>query len=102
MIDRGELAERLTAAITEHDVPGAALGVLQGDEVVAVAGGVVNLNTGVETTTDTVFQIGSQGKTWTATVVMGLVDEGLLDLDTPIRTYLSDFAVADPDVSESV
>ena len=49
--------------------------------VTAVAAGVANLRTGVEATPDTVFQIGSQGKMWTATVLMQLVDEGLVDID---------------------
>lgn len=102
MIERGELQARLEASIERHDVPGAALGVLADGRVVEAAAGVVNLNTGVETTTDTVFQIGSQGKTWTATVIMQLVDEGLLDLDTPVQTYLPGFKVGDPDVSAAV
>ena len=44
---------------------------------------------------DTVFQIGSQGKMWTATVLMQLVDEGRVALDAPVRTYLPTFSVAD-------
>ncbi len=48
------------------------------------------------------FQIGSQGKMWTATVLMQLVDDGLVDVDQPVRTYLPGFAVADPEVSSAV
>ena len=40
-----------------------------------------------QATTDTLFQIGSISKVWTATVVMQLVDEGKLDLDTPHRRH---------------
>ena len=54
------------------------------DELVEAAYGVLNKDTGVEVTADSVFQIGSVSKVWTATVVMQLVDEGLLDLDAPI------------------
>jgi CubicO group peptidase (beta-lactamase class C family) len=71
-------------------------------EVSEAAAGVLNLDTGVEVTTDSVFQIGSQGKTWTAAALMTLVDEGLIDLDEPLRTYLPDFEVADPEVSKKV
>jgi CubicO group peptidase (beta-lactamase class C family) len=102
MIDTERLTSLLQEGLNKHDVPGAAIGILHNGEVTQAAAGVINMNTGVETTTDTVFQIGSQGKTWTAVVVMGLVDEGLLDLDEPIRKYLPDFKVADPGVSESV
>jgi CubicO group peptidase (beta-lactamase class C family) len=99
---RADLQSRLATLIDEHNVPGAALGVHHHGEVTAVAAGVVNLRTGVEATPDTVFQIGSQGKMWTATVLMQLVDEGLVDLDVPVRSYLADFRVADPEVSAAV
>jgi CubicO group peptidase (beta-lactamase class C family) len=39
---------------------------------------------------------------WTATVLTQLVDEGLVDIEAPVRTYLPDFRVADPDVSAAV
>ena len=53
-------------------------------------------------TTDSVFQIGSITKVWTATVVMQLVDEGLLDLDTPVVEVLPELQLADPDVTKQV
>lgn len=102
MPDPKQLESRLTELIAEHKVPGAALGILKDGEMTEVAAGVINLNTGVEATTDTVWQIGSMTKAWTATVVMQLVDEGLIDLDAPVRTYLAGFKVADPDVSAKV
>src|SRR2546423_12698281 len=101
-VDRDSLRRRLDELLTEHKVPGAALGVLHGDQVTEVASGVVNRRTGVETTPDTLFQIGSLTKVWTATLVMMLVDEGVLDLDAPVRTYLPEFRVADADVTERV
>ena len=39
---------------------------------------------------------------WTATVVMQLVDEGLLDLDAPIVEVLPELRLADPDVTKRV
>jgi CubicO group peptidase (beta-lactamase class C family) len=73
--------------------------VLAGGEVVEAATGVLNLRTGHPVTTDSLFQIGSITKVWTVTLVMQLVDEGLLDLDEPIVTYLPEFRVADPEVT---
>ena len=52
------------------------------------ASGVLSHATGVEATTDSVFQIGSITKTWTATMLMQLADEGLLDLDATVSTAL--------------
>jgi CubicO group peptidase (beta-lactamase class C family) len=69
--------------------------VLAGGEVIDAAAGVLSTVTGVEATADSVFQIGSITKVWTTTLVMQLVDEGLVDLDAPVRRYLSDFGLAD-------
>jgi CubicO group peptidase (beta-lactamase class C family) len=87
--------EQLPALIEKYDVPGAAVAVLAGGEVVDDAAGVLNKATGVEATADSVFQIGSVTKLWTSTLVMQLVDEGKVDLDVPIRTYLPEFKIAD-------
>jgi CubicO group peptidase (beta-lactamase class C family) len=93
------LTATLPALLAEHKVPGAAVAVGVGDEVVDAAAGVLSKSTGVEATPDSLFQVGSITKVWTATLAMQLVDEGKLDLDAPVRTYLPDFAVADDDAS---
>ncbi len=93
------LPERLAEAAAAHQVPGAVVAVSAGDERAEAAYGVLNRATGVEVTTDSLFQIGSITKLWTATLVMQLVDEGLLDLDTPVRRYLPGFRVADQGAS---
>lgn len=81
--------------VAERGVPGAAIAVLKDGDVVDAAAGVLSTATGVEATPDSVFQIGSITKVWTTTLVMQLVDEGLLDLDAPIRRYLPEFRLAD-------
>jgi dipeptidyl aminopeptidase/acylaminoacyl peptidase len=106
-IDAAHWQRRLAVLAERHHVPGAALGILrvhpgQDDELVEAAHGVLNVETGVETTTDSVFQIGSISKVWTATVVMRLVDEGLLDLEAPIADVLPELRLADPDVTKQV
>jgi CubicO group peptidase (beta-lactamase class C family) len=93
------LGEYVPAAIGRHDVPGVAWAVLADGEVVDGAAGVLSKATGVEATADSVFQIGSITKLWTGSLVMQLVDEGKLDLDVPIRTYLPEFRIADEDAA---
>lgn len=97
-----DLRERLDEAAARHGIPGAAVAVGQGDELAEAATGVVNRDTGVTTTPDTLFQIGSVTKVWTAALVHQLVDEGLIDLDRPVRHYLPGFAVVDPAATETV
>lgn len=97
-----DLQHRLDRLIARHRVPGASLAILADGEVTTAASGVVNLDTGVKATAESVFQIGSITKPYTATLVMQLVDEGRLDLDAPIVEYLPEFTVADAGTAKSV
>ncbi|MFS8103619.1 beta-lactamase family protein [Lentzea alba] len=81
--------------IDDHGVVGAQVAVLHNGEVVDMAAGVLNNVTGEKVTPDSIFQIGSITKVWTATLVQELVNEGLLDLDRPVRDVLPEFALAD-------
>ncbi|MER6874338.1 serine hydrolase domain-containing protein, partial [Amycolatopsis sp. NPDC000673] len=93
---------RLDTLRAAHGVPGASLAVLAGGEVHELASGVLHRGTGVEVTTDSVFLSGSLAKTYTATVVLNLVDAGALDLDTPIVKLLPEFATPDPVATETI
>lgn len=97
-----ELTKRLGQMAREHRVPGATLGVLHGDEITEFATGVLNLNTGVATTTDSLFQIGSIAKVYTATLVMQLVEKGRVDLDAPVQSYLPTVRFADEGASARI
>lgn len=96
------LETRLTELAKKHSVPGASVALAVGDETVAAATGVLNTRTGAPATVDSLFQIGSITKVWTATLAMQLVDDGLLDLDVPLTTYLPDFRVLDEETSAGV
>lgn len=96
------LESRLPAVLAEHDVPGAAVAVYAGGEIVDHAAGVLNKGTGVEADADSLFQIGSITKIWTTTLALQLADEGLLDLDQPVRKYLPEFTIADEDAAARI
>ncbi len=98
----GDIQVALDTLAKQHKVPGASLGILSGDELVEFATGVANVNTGVPVTTSTLFQIGSNTKLFTATLVMQLVDDGLIDLDTPIRKYLPELKLKDKKTNDTV
>lgn len=97
-----ELQDALDALARRHDVPGAVLAIGSGGETFEFATGVLSTDTGVETTTDSVFQIGSNTKLYTATLLMQLVDEGKVDLDAPVRKYLPRFTLAERTASARV
>ncbi|MEO3795541.1 serine hydrolase [Nonomuraea sp. B10E15] len=93
---------RVAELLAEYRIPSAAIGVLHGGRTTDFAVGVTNALTRDLATSGTVYQCGSVSKTWTALAFMQLVDEGKVDLDEPVRTYLPDFRVADPGVSVKV
>jgi CubicO group peptidase (beta-lactamase class C family) len=75
-------------------VPGVAVGIVHGDED-AAGFGVTSLENPLRVDADTLFQIGSITKTFTATAAMRLVEAGRLSLDAPVRDYLPDLRLAD-------
>ncbi|HVE97615.1 MAG TPA: serine hydrolase domain-containing protein [Mycobacteriales bacterium] len=101
-IDVTHWQERLDALADKHGIVGATLAISQDGAVAAAATGVLNVRTGHAATPECVFQIGSITKVFTATLVMQLVDEGLVDLDAPVVTYLPDFRVRDEETSRTV
>ena len=96
------LQTELARRATERGVPGAAVAVVIDGEIIDHAVGVLSTATAVAATPESVFQIGSITKVWTATLVMQLVDDGLVDLDQPIRTYLPDFRLGQEAVAASI
>jgi dipeptidyl aminopeptidase/acylaminoacyl peptidase/CubicO group peptidase (beta-lactamase class C family) len=106
-IDVAHWERRLAVLAKRHKVPGASLGILRvtpgrADELVTAAYGYANEPARVTATTDTVFQIGSISKVWTATVAMQLADEGLLDLDAPVIEVLPELLLTDTEVAKTV
>ena len=72
-------------------IPGLALVVIKNGEIVKLKGyGVANLEHDVAVTPDTVFELASVTKQFTATAIMLLVEEGKVRLDDSISHYLSD------------
>jgi len=63
----------------------------QGNVLYKKAFGFANMEWGIPNETDTKFQIASLTKSFTAVLIMQLVNEGKLDLQKPISTYLPDY-----------
>jgi CubicO group peptidase (beta-lactamase class C family) len=101
-IDKEQLQKQLDESAAALDVPGVAVGVYhQGTEQHAFFG-VTSVENPLPVDEKTLFQFGSTGKTYTATAMLRLVDQGLVDLDAPVRKYVPDFRVKDEDVSQNV
>lgn len=94
-----KLGTEINRLMQTHNVPGVAVGVLYEGQTYTAGFGINHIQHSLPITDDTLFQIGSVSKTFTATIIMQLVEEGKLELDTPIQKYLPGFTLADRDVA---
>ncbi len=77
--------------LVRHEVPGAAVGIVRDGELIFARGyGVRSLERREPVQAGTLFQIGSVTKTFSATLLMKLRDEGVVALDAPVSRYLPD------------
>ncbi len=92
----------IRSRMKELGIPGAALVIVQGDQIVHLqAFGVADAE-GRLVTPQTPFFTGSTGKSFTALAIMQLVEAGKIKLDAPVQTYLPWFRVADVNASKMI
>ena len=89
------VAEALMESMRKYRVPGTALGILTDDREEHATFGVASINRLLPAGPNTLFQIGSITKTYTATAIWRLIDEKKLALDAPVRNYLPDLRLQD-------
>ncbi len=76
-------------------IPGLSLAVVKDGKVIKAKGyGLASVELNLPASKDTVYQIGSVTKLFTATAVMILVNDGKIGLDNKITNYLSDLPPA--------
>ena len=97
-----QLASLITQKMKEYAIPGVAFGVLKDGTMTLRGFGVTNLDNEQPLTPDTMFPIASISKTVTATAIVRLHEQGKLDLEAPVRRYLPDFTVKDPEATRTV
>ena len=90
-----DLAERLR-------VPGVAVGVVHRGRELRACHGVTSFEHALPVDSQTLFQIASNSKPFTATLVMALVEEGRVELEAPVTRYLPQFRLPDAALSGRV
>jgi CubicO group peptidase (beta-lactamase class C family) len=84
-------------------VPGAAVVIVRNDSIIYAKGfGVVAKGSSISVNDRTLFEIGSSGKSFTATAAAMLVSDGKLKYDDLLSKYLPDFKLYDPIASAQV
>jgi CubicO group peptidase (beta-lactamase class C family) len=98
-----ELDALAAEAMAEWKVPAVTLAVVQnGETVLLKAWGQRDVEAGLPATPQTQFTICSITKTFTATALALLVDEGRLDWTKPVREYIPEFRMHDAIATEHV
>ncbi len=96
-----QVDDYISQQMESDDIPGLAVVVVQGEEVVYCKGfGVSSIETDKAVTPNTIFDLASVSKSFTALGVILLRDSGLVELDAPIQRYLPDFQPDDPMASQ--
>jgi len=90
------LDELMAAQMEEYHIPGAMVSVVKDGTLFFAKGyGYADLENQIPVDPErTLFRIGSASKTFVATALMQLYEQGLLDLDADVNTYL-DFQIPD-------
>lgn len=97
-----QLAEQVSDGAERLAVPGVAVGVYHNGQEQYAFHGVTSVENPLPVDDQTLFQFGSTGKTFTATAMMRLVEQGRVDLDAPVRTYVPELRLKDEEVARRV
>lgn len=98
-----DLEQDVTRVMKAFDVPGIAIAVVKDGQVVAARGfGVRKLGEPAQVDGQTLFEIASNSKAFTAAALAMLVDEGKLKWDDPVVKHLPDFQMYDAYVTREM
>lgn len=90
-----ELRARIEEVIAAHDVPGVGIALVEHDGSTWTGGvGVADRDTGAAVDGDTVFRVGSISKSVVALAILELVEEHMLELETPVREIAPEIDMA--------
>ena len=86
-----EVGDYVRSQLAEQRIPGLALAIVRNGQIVKAEGyGIADVDNDVPVTADTVFEVASITKQFTATLIMMLVEERKLRLDDKLVSFLTD------------
>ncbi|HEX2616053.1 MAG TPA: serine hydrolase [Flavobacteriales bacterium] len=96
--DLKKLDAYIAKAVADFQQPGLAVGIVQNGTLIWSKGyGKLDVAKPEAVDANSIFACASLSKAFTACAIGLLVDEGKVDWDEPVRTYLPEFSTADPD-----
>src|ERR1043165_4029345 len=98
---RPEIEEFINRMMNAYQLPGLAVGIMAGDETICCNGfGVHSIGHKAKVSGNTVFQMGSLSKVLVATAILQLSEQGKIDLDEKLVTYIPYFRMNDERYAE--
>jgi CubicO group peptidase (beta-lactamase class C family) len=96
------LSDFVEATATKFGIPGVAVGMWADGQEVHACHGVTSVDNPLPVDQETLYQLGSVTKTYTATALMRLVASGQVELEAPVRRYVPELQLADERVAAEV
>ncbi len=94
-VDIEDLQAEIRKILDQNRIPGASVALVNRDRTIWAGGvGMADVAGGVDVTPDHLFRIGSISKGFTALAVLRVVEDGLLDLDAPVRELAPEIAAS--------
>lgn len=90
-----EVDDLTHSVVNGFGVEGLAIGIVKDEQIFADGFGVKSIETQEPVTANSLFHIASISKTFVATAIVQLAEQGKLELGAPLITYLPDFILAD-------
>ncbi|WP_342505075.1 serine hydrolase domain-containing protein [Sporosarcina sp. FSL K6-2383] len=100
--DIAKIDEFMKNEIERLNIPGAALAIVKGNQVEYMRGYGVSNPEGAEMTSQTPIVLGSTTKSFTALAIMQLVEQGKINLEEPVLSYIPWFRVVDEAASKKI
>jgi CubicO group peptidase (beta-lactamase class C family) len=92
-----ELRAEIDSLLTKYKIPGASIAIVSKDSILYVAGlGYANMELKTPVDGNTHFRVGSITKSFVSLGILKLVEEGKIDLQTPVRQILPEIGIDNP------
>lgn len=102
-LDFAEIDKFISNLMDMYKMPGVGVALVKNDRIIYARGhGYANIATSEPATEFTSFAIGSVTKSFTSLAIAQLVDEGLLDLDSPVIEYIPEFKLKDAEATKTL
>lgn len=91
---KNEITQLAKTEMKRHKITGLSLALVNDEEIIwTISLGYADRKNKIPVTADSLFKVGSISKLFTATAVMQLAEQGKIEIDKPLQTYIPEFSM---------